>query len=305
MSVLKLWKPLLRSLRPHQWVKNLFVLAPVLFAKHIFEPVPLLMALGAFTVFCMLSGAIYLVNDLVDKERDRRHPRKRHRPIAAGLVPERVAWSLAALLFLAGLGASFFLGWRFSVVASGYVLLQVCYSYLLKNVIFLDVISIALGFLIRVIAGAFAIMVPISPWIVICTFLIALLLGFGKRKHELWWYHNSAANGGAEVKPTRKVLRKYRMGHLDIAIRVSALATVVSYFFYTISSATIVKFQFEFPWLLFTIPFTIFGILRYLHLVSRRHSAESPTDEILRDLPFMLNLVLYAMAAVLILYLGR
>lgn len=286
--------PLIKSLRPHQWVlKNLFVVAPLFFSKHLLEPSYALTSAAAFGLFSLLSGSVYLVNDIFDIDKDRAHPKKRLRPIASGALPLHVARTAAALLILVSLGASLKLGLPFFACAAGYLLLNLAYSLSLKLVPFVDVLSIAGGFLLRVEAGALAINVPPSPWLLVCTFVLACLLGFGKRTHEL-------ASAGERASAQREVLSKYKISHLRVILWVMAIATCVVYILYTIAPHT--RQFFGTDRLLYTTPFAAFGVVRFLLLVSNRATADSPTDEMLRDIPFMANLLLWSVAIVLIIY---
>ncbi len=286
---------LLKSLRPHQWVKNLFVAFPLLFSKHLLEPSFALTTALAIGLFSLLSGSVYLVNDIFDIEKDRAHPKKCLRPIPSGKLPLAVARTAAALLILASLGGSLALGLPFFAVAAGYLLQNLAYSLSLKHIPFVDVLLIAGGFLLRVLAGAFAIGVPASPWLLGCTFVLACFLGFGKRTHEL-------ATAGERAGEQRAVLTRYRLVHLKVILWVLAIANCVAYVLYTLSAQT--KTFFGTDKLLFSSPFAVFGVLRFLALVNRG-TADSPTDEMLRDLPFMANLVLWAVATVTIIYFWR
>jgi decaprenyl-phosphate phosphoribosyltransferase len=284
---------LLKSLRPHQWVKNLFVVAPLLFSKHLLDPSYVLVAGIAFLLFGLVSGSVYLVNDIFDIEKDRAHPKKRLRPIPSGRLPLQVARTAAALLILVSLGASLRLGLPFFACAAGYLVLHLAYSLALKHVPFVDVLSIAGGFLLRVEAGALAIDVRASIWLLVCTFVLACFLGFGKRAHEL-------ASAGERAGEQRAVLSKYKLSQLKVILWILAAATCVAYVLYTLSPQT--QHFFGTNRLLFTSPFAIFGVVRFLTLVSREGSADSPTDEMLRDIPFMANLGLWAVATVAVIY---
>jgi decaprenyl-phosphate phosphoribosyltransferase len=288
---------LIKSLRPHQWVlKNLpFVVAPLLFSKHLLDPAYALRTGLAFLLFSLLSGSVYLVNDLFDLERDRAHPKKCLRPIASGRLPIPVARTAAALLIVASLGLSILLGLPFFACSASYLVLNLAYSLSLKHVPFVDVLSIAGGFLLRVESGALAINVPASPWLLICTFVVACFLGFGKRAHEL-------ATGGERAGEQRAVLSRYRLTHLKIILWLFAAGTCAVYVLYTLSPHTLEFFGTS--RLLYTSPFVLFGVVRFLTLVSKT-TADSPTEEMLRDIPFMANLVLAAVATVLIIYFLR
>jgi 4-hydroxybenzoate polyprenyltransferase len=295
---------LIETVRPHQWVKNLFVLAPMFFHKDVFLSTPqgpalnLVVAgraLGATAVFCLLAGAVYAINDLVDVAADREHPIKRDRPIASGRVPEAAARVLAAVLVIASLGAAYWLSATLALVALVYFAENLAYSFTLKKVAFLDVSLIAMGFVLRVLAGGIATNVRVSGYMLACTALLALFLGFGKRRHEL---------GLENAGKGRRALRQYSPKSLNVALVVTGAATALTYIAYTLDPATRAFFNSRHLWM--TAPFTVFGIIRFLQLVSGRAGrglrAESPTQEMLRDVPFVLNLVLWVVVIVAIVY---
>ncbi len=284
---------LLRTLRPHQWVKNLFVGAALVFSKHLDDTDYVVRTGLAFLAFCALSGAVYAFNDVRDVEADRAHPQKCHRPIAAGELSERAALGVAALLSTAALAGAFVLDWRLGVVAAVYLAQNVCYSVGLKRVAFLDVTLIASGFILRVLAGAYAIDVPASEWLLLCTALLATFLGFGKRAHELSW----AERTGASAPTTRAALAGYRLDVLRIAMYALAAITCGSYAAYTLEGAPGV---FGTDRLVWSTPFVALGLLRYLYLALWRPRDASPTDAMLRDPWFLLDL---AAATGAILYL--
>jgi 4-hydroxybenzoate polyprenyltransferase len=287
---------LVQSLRPHQWVmKNLFVVAPLLFSKHLLHHPQVLRTALAFLLFSLLSGAVYIVNDIFDLEKDQAHPKKRLRPIASGRLPLGVARSTAAVLIIVSLGLALLLQLPFFACAAGYLVLNLAYSLSLKHVPFVDVLSVAGGFLLRVVAGAFAIAVPPSPWLLICTFGLACFLGFGKRAHEL-------ASAGERAVEQRAVLSRYRLSHLRVILWLLAAATCAAYVLYTVAPHT--REFFGTSHLLYTTPFAIFGVVRFLTLVSKAR-ADSPTEEILRDIPFMANFILWGVAVVAVIYFLR
>jgi decaprenyl-phosphate phosphoribosyltransferase len=301
-----LLRGLLKTIRPHQWVKNLFVAAPMVFHKDLVstsaqgDPTLNLKVTGqavlGTVVFCLLAGAVYTINDLLDVEADRIHPVKRDRPIASGAVPESVAKPFAGLLVVLALGLGWWqLGVTFTAVAAVYFAENIAYSFKLKKVAFLDVGLIALGFVLRVVAGGFATRTTVSWYMLACTALLALYLGFGKRRHEL-----SLEHAGKQ----RAALEAYSKRSLDVALVVTGLATAATYFAYTLDRDTEAFFQSKNLWL--TAPFTVFGIIRFLFLVSGRAGrglkAESPTQEMLRDVPFVLNLVLWVIVVFVIVY---
>lgn len=281
------------SLRPGQWTKNLIIFAGLLFSRHLFEPVYFARTTGAFLIFCALSGVIYLVNDVLDREADRRHPSKARRPIASGAVSPNQALATAAILTVLSLAAAWWLGPGFFVVAVGYVVLLALYSGVLKRLVILDVLTIAIGFVLRAVAGAVVIDVPISPWLLICTVLLALFLALAKRRHELTLLAEGATGH-------RHILREYSPYLLDQMISVVTASTLVSYAFYTVSPDTIDKFGTD--RLLLTIPFPLYGIFRYLYLVHQRQAGGSPSEILLTDRPLLVCVALWAAAVILIVY---
>ena len=287
---------IVRTLRPRQWVKNLFVAAALVFAKKLTDPALALRAGLAVLAFCLLSGAVYAFNDVRDLEADRRHPIKRHRPIASGALDQRLAVWLAAGLAAAALVGCALINWKLAAAAGGYAVIHFCYSLGLKRIAFLDVLLIAGGFLLRVWAGALAIDVPVSPWLLACTGLLACLLGFGKRAHELI----QAEGADRAAHDTRASLAGYRVRTLRIALALLAGATVVAYGLYTQDHHTVGFFRTRA--LIVTVPFAALGILRFLQLALWRPREESPTDAVLRDWPFLLNLAAWGAVVVVIIY---
>lgn len=283
---------LIRTMRPHQWVKNVFVLAPVFFAKDIFDPGLLKRAGGAFAVFCLLAGAVYTINDIVDAPADRIHPVKRHRPIASGRVTIPLAKALAVILFVLAMAGAIYASPLFALVAFAYFVLNLAYSFKLKTIAYLDVACIAFGFVLRVVAGGLGTQVKVSAYLLACTALLALFLGFGKRRHEL----ATSAQAGKQ----RSSLEAYSPRALTVALAITGTASVATYIAYTIDPATVAMFQSEWLWL--TAPFVLFGVVRFLQLVATRPKAESPTQEMLRDVPFVMNLVLWASVVFWIVY---
>lgn len=296
---------LIRTVRPHQWVKNLFVLAPVFFAKDVVTTTaggdPALnlhltgRALAATFVFCLLAGAVYTINNLVDVEADRLHPVKRRRPIACGIVPEAVARGTAVILVVISLGLGYLLDPWFALVALAYFATNILYSFRLKKIAFVDVTMLSLFFVLRVLAGGLATPVHVSSYMYACTALLALFLGFGKRRHELT-LENAAKQ--------RAALKAYSVGSLTVALGLTGSVTIVTYVAYTLDPTTVAFFHSSSLWL--TALFTVFGIARFLFLVSGRAGrgarAESPTQEMLRDVPFVLNLVAWVIVVVAIVY---
>jgi len=284
---------LVRSLRPAQWTKNLVVFAGLLFGRKLAEPAAVLDALAAFAVFCLLSGAVYLVNDLADRESDRQHPLKARRPIASGALPARAAAAAALALVAVALAAAWPIGDRFFAVAIAYLGLQLLYSGPLKHIMIIDVLTIAIGFVLRAAAGAIAVQVEISHWLLVCTILLALFLGLAKRRQEIVLLAAAASNH-------RPILGEYSAYLLDQMIGVVTASTLIAYVFYTISPETQAKFGT--PWLGLTIPFPLYGIFRYLYLVHQRDGGGSPADLLLTDRPLLICVALWALAVALIIY---
>lgn len=280
------------SLRPRQWVKNLFVFAAVIFSQKLFTPA-LWRATEAFVIFCALSGAMYLVNDVVDRDRDRLHPRKRERPVAAGRLSPRAAVAAGVLLLVAALVAAAFLSRGLLLAAVGYVTLLTAYSLGLKHVVIVDVIVVACGFVLRAVAGAVAVDVEISGWLLICTVQIALFLALGKRRHEYLTLEGKAARH-------RPVLAEYSAGLLDQMIAVVTASTVTAYALYTMSPETVAKFHTR--WLPVTLPFVLYGIFRYLYLLYRKDLGGNPSEVVLNDRPLLLNTVCWIAAVLVIIY---
>src|SRR5262245_3935236 len=286
---------ILKAVRPHQWVKNLFVAAPLVFSKRIGDLPSDLRAGAAFAAFCLLTSAVYLLNDLVDLEKDREHPIKRHRPIASGKLKPDLARGLAGVFAVAALGSGLALGWGFALTSAGYLALNVAYTFRLKRIAFVDVACISIGFLLRVLAGAFAISVPPSRWLLIVTLLLSSLLGFGKRAHEL-------RIGGDDGHKHREVLGDYNPEILRVLLWVLGVATTAAYFVYTRTQHT--NERFGGGHLVFTVPFVAFGIYRFIRIVQRTDKADSPTDSMLHDPAFVVNMILYAVAVVAIVILA-
>jgi 4-hydroxybenzoate polyprenyltransferase len=288
-------RPLVRSLRPAQWAKNLFVLAPLVFGRQLGTPATVSHALLALVAFCFASSTVYLLNDLRDREEDRRHPLKRLRPIAAGTLPVPAAITAAALLGLAATAIAIVLGVPFLAILGIYLLLNVLYTIWLKHMVILDVMSISLGFVLRVLAGAEATNVQVSRWLFLCTIFLALFLAFSKRRHEIMLLQGAASE-------QRKVLDHYSPAFLDQMINVVTASSVVSYALYSVSPETVEKYHTQD--LVFTIPLVLYGIFRYLYLMYQSPGERNPTEAILRDPPFLINMVLWGIAVLWIVYSG-
>jgi len=285
--------PLLVSLRPHQWTKNLLLLAPLALSKHLFEAGPFGRSLAAFLLFCGLSGTVYLINDVRDIGQDRLHPLKRLRPIASGALAARSALTFAVALGGTCLAAALILGRAFAATALAYLALNLVYSLKLKEIVIVDAIAVSLGFVLRAVAGAVVIGVVFSDWLLICTILLALFLTFCKRRHELTSLEGQASEH-------RKSLGEYSPYLLDQMIAVVTASCLMAYASYTTDPQTIAKFQTDrLPW---TIPFVLYGIFRYLYLVHQKEQGGSPADILLTDRPLLLNVALWAIALVTIVY---
>ena len=286
-------KDIIQSLRPVQWTKNFFLFAALLFAQKIFDIPLFLKTLGAFVIFCLLSGSLYLVNDVLDFEEDRVHPKKSKRPIASGRVRRPQAVAAAVVLAAASLACAYVLNPRFFIAGAAYLVLQLAYSLKLKHVVILDVFLVASGFVIRVVAGGLVIDVPLSSWLLICTTLLALFIAMSKRRHELVLLEENASSH-------RPILREYSAYLLDQMISVVTASTVIAYCLYTVSEDTVRKFGTSN--LIYTTPFVLYGIFRYLYLVHQKGKGGSPEELIIQDRPLQIAVFLWIATAVGILY---
>lgn len=283
---------LLQSLRPRQWIKNLFVAVPLMYGQKLTDPTSLLITAGAFALFCLVSGCVYILNDLVDIEKDRAHAKKRFRPIPSGRLPEVVAKRFAVICVPACLALGYFLEPLYALVLAVYFLQNVAYSFKLKQIAYVDVLSIAAGFILRVLAGALALEIPASPWLLGCTGLLATFLGFGKRAHEL--------AGSDEPHRARAALAAYDLTTLRIILYVVGVASVGLYVAYTLSDH--VQELFGSHRLVYTTIFVPIALARFIFLATTRRDAESPTEEMLRDPLFMINSAVWIALTAAILY---
>lgn len=279
---------LIRSLRPEQWLKNGFVLAPVVFSGMLDDTSVWLDSMIAVAAFCAASSAVYLVNDVIDREADRRHPSKRSRPIASGEISVATALVAAASLIAVAMAAAWVLGDWFPMVLGGYILLVILYSAILKRVVFVDVLVLAAGFVLRVVGGAVAIDVPVSRWLLLCAYLLALYLALGKRRTEL-----ALLGEGAGIH--REVLGHYTIGLVDQAISVVLGATVLAYTLYTVADDTVAKVGSE--GLMITVPIVLYGLFRYLYLLHRSEMGGSPTRVLVTDRPLLVTVVVWLTTA--------
>lgn len=288
--------PIWRSMRPAQWTKNFFLLAALVFSERLLVRESVLKAAEAFVLYCLLSGSLYLLNDLFDLKEDRAHPAKKNRPLASGELRPGVA----IVFFLGGsavaLGWAWKLGLPFFLVTAGYFLLQVAYSAWLKHIVILDIFILASGFVLRVVAGALVIQVPISSWLLVCTSLLSLFIGMSKRRHELVMLENKASEH-------RPILREYSAYLLDQMISVVTASTLIAYCLYTISAETVEKFGTRN--LVYSSIFVLYGIFRYLYLVHQKGLGGSPEELVLKDAPLLINIFLWGIFIILIIYVLR
>jgi 4-hydroxybenzoate polyprenyltransferase len=294
-------RPLLASMRVYQWTKNLVLFAGLVFTLKILDPSFTLPAIAGFFTFSLAVSGMYLLNDVLDVERDRLHPEKRHRPVASGRLPVPAATAAGIILLAVGLGGSYLIGPRFGTMALAYVLLTLAYSLVLKRIVLLDVVSIALGFVVRAAAGVELLRdrapggpesIELSPWLLVCAFFLALFLAIGKRRHELTVLETDASRH-------RAALGSYTAKLLDQLVAVVTSATVLAYSVYTIAPETLAKFGGR-P-LYLTIPFVLYGIFRYLYLMYAEEKGGNPSEHLLRDRATLVNVLLWCAAVLAIL----
>jgi 4-hydroxybenzoate polyprenyltransferase len=284
---------LIRTMRPTQWPKNGFAFAGILFDKQLTKPEPLVRVLVTFVLLCLAASSIYIINDLVDIERDRRHPKKRSRALPSGQLPLRWAVVAAITLPVIALGASLFLSTALTAVLTGYLVLHIAYSFWLKNIVIIDVFAIAAGFILRLVAGIVVIDVTnFSPWLYVCAGLLALFLAIGKRRQELILMAGEAVDYRATYKD-------YNMPLLDDMLRMVTTGSVLTYMLYTIEAETIRSNGHR---MMLTIPFVVYGIFRYLYLIHVRGKGSAPDELLFEDLPLLGTVVLYAAVAGVLLY---
>jgi len=284
---------LIRAMRPRQWTKNVLVFAGLIFGQKLTDPRSVETAGLAFAVFCLLSSSVYLLNDVRDREADRLHPAKANRPIASGALGVGAALIAAAVLAAISLAAAFWINTAFGLVATGYLVLMAAYSLWVKHVVILDVLALAAGFVLRAAGGAAAVNVEFSHWLLLLTLLGALFLALSKRRAEIVALTDAAHSH-------RKSLAEYSPYLLDQMISVVTASTLLAYAFYTISPDTVQKFGTAH--LIWTVPFPLYGIFRYLYLVHQREGGGSPSDTLLEDRPVQACVALWAASVVLILY---
>jgi len=280
---------LLITMRPRQWTKNLVIFAGVIFSQKLFTGSYLLHTFMAFICFCVLSGSVYTINDLVDMEKDRAHPKKKDRPLASGRLNPSLAALFVVCTTAVSLAGAFWLNVNFGFTAMTYFMMTLVYSFKLKNIVIIDVLTIAMGFVLRAIAGVLVISVDISPWLLVCTFLLALFLALTKRRQELVLLDEKAQSH-------RKILEEYRPEMLDQMISVATSSTVMAYSLYTFTSGHSI-------YLMATIPFVVYGVFRYQYLVHGKDMGGSPEVVFLRDKPLFVNVMLWVLVSAVILYL--
>jgi len=285
---------LLEAMRPRQWTKNVFVFAGIVFARKLTDATSLWESVAAFGLFCLLSSSVYLINDLLDAERDREHPTKRNRPIASGRLAPSLAWTSAVGFAGAAIAASFALTPGFALIAIIYFALNLLYTLVLKHLVILDVLSIAMFFVLRAAAGAAAISVPISHWLLICTILLALFIALSKRRHELVLLEGNASSHRAS-------LTDYTPYLLDQMISVVTASTLMAYCLYTVDDARTVK-EVGSERLIYTIPCVLYGIFRYLYLVHQKGEGGDPDRIIIADRPFLVNALIWTAIAAAAVY---
>ena len=294
----------LRLIRVHQWIKNVFVFVPLLFSLNLFEEKYFITTFFAFLVFCLASSAIYVINDLVDIESDRAHPTKRKRPLASGEISKQNAVIIASILLIIVFWLMMYFNYQFILLAVAFVMLNVLYSFWLKNIVLLDVFSIAAGFSIRVLAGAFVIQVPISSWLMLTTMFISLFLGVMKRRSELVLVserlNNNLMQNEKPETQSRKVLAEYSLNFADQMATVAAAGVIICYALYSVSPRTISVFQTE--RLIYTTPFVVFGIFRYMYLEYMSRKGENTTRILATDFPMIADVVIYIVTTIMIIY---
>ncbi|MDI6803171.1 MAG: decaprenyl-phosphate phosphoribosyltransferase [Bacteroidota bacterium] len=286
-------KYIILSMRIQQWVKNLFIFAALIFSGHLFKFYDLWLTAAGFIVLSFTSSAVYLFNDVVDSEKDKLHPEKSHRPIPSGKLKPNTAISTFIIFTTLSLICAYIINPYFGMIVLIYILTNIAYSFWLKSLVIIDVMTISFGFVLRVVSGAVIINVPTSEWLIICTILLSLFLGFSKRRSELVLLENTA-------NTHRSVLTQYSPHFLDQMIGIVTASTVMSYALYTISEETIQKFNTKN--LIYTVPFVLYGIFRYLYLVHKKELGGNPTLAIFKDIPLLINLIMWIISAGIIIY---
>ncbi len=280
-------------MRLHQWIKNFFIFAALIFSGHLFISHDVAVTIFGFFFFSFVASSVYIINDISDLEKDKLHPEKSARPLPSGKLRMGTAIVAAIALLIAGIAGSFWLSPSFCLIGLVYLVINLAYSFGMKNLVILDVMTISAGFVLRVVGGAVLINVPTSEWLLICTMLLSLFLGFNKRRHELTLLESRADDH-------RSVLQFYSPYFLDQMIGIVTASTVMSYALYTISEETVKKFGTKH--LIYTVPFVLYGIFRYLYLVHKRNEGGNPTKLAVSDKPLLINIILWIVTASFIIY---
>ena len=282
-------KAFIKIMRPKQWTKNLLIFAALLFSNNLLNVSLLKLSIYGFFLFCMFSGSVYAINDIVDIEKDRNHPNKCKRPLPSGQISIRQALGFIITVFSLTVMASYRLNPLFAAIGIAYFILVTLYSFYLKNVVILDVMTIAMGFVLRAVAGTVLISVRISPWLLLCTILLSMFLALHKRKSEM----ELVTNGS---KGSRKILEDYTPELINDMLHIVTSSTVMAYSLYTFTGTHSV-------YMMGTIPFVIYGIFRYQYIVHTKDMGENPELILLNDVPLIVNILLWVVSCVVILYL--
>lgn len=293
MKILKLFE----LIRPKQWIKNLFLFAPILFAGELLNLGLLSKNIIAFIAFCGVSSCVYIINDIVDIESDRVHRKKRYRPLASGDINIRSAIIFLVILFILTILLSLTLNFYFWITVFTYFIINILYSFKVKHIVILDVFFVSLGFMLRVAAGAAAISVPVSSWMILTTIFVSLFLAVSKRRAELSQIEQE------NIEKQRKVLDHYAIEFTEQMNTIAATGTIICYALYTVSSKAISTFQTD--KLIYTTPFVIYGIFRYLYLIHKKNLGESPTQIVTKDIPIIINTIIWFIASALIIYKSK
>lgn len=284
---------LFKTMRPKQWTKNVFVWAALIFDRKLFVLEPFIRTLAAFILFCLISSAVYIINDLVDMPKDRLHPEKRSRPLASGALNPKIAIAGAAVIILGCLPVSLSINWQFTAILYGYLLMMIAYSFWLKNIVIVDVFTIAVGFVLRVAAGVAVVSAArFSPWLYVCMTLLALFLGLGKRRQEIVLMNENGST-------TRRILAEYNLRFVDEMLAVVSASTVMAYATYTFSAPDLPPNHL----MMLTIPFVLYAIFRYLYLIHVKGETDPPDVVVLKDRALQIDVLLFALVVFVVFYL--
>lgn len=284
---------ILISMRPRQWTKNLFLFAGIIFAQKLISPVNFTKVVLAFIIFSISSGGIYIFNDIIDRESDKVHPDKKNRPVASGVLSLPIAWISSLVMIVAGLSFSYILSRSFFLLLLAYVILMVVYSLFLKRLVLLDIIIVAFGFVLRTLAGCAVIDVTVSPWLFICTLMLALFIAASKRRQEI-------ISLGSSAKHHRLPLVDYTPELIDKILLIVTACTLVAYTLYTLSPMTVEKFGGNY--MVFTVPFVLYGIMRYFYLIHKEEDIDSPERIIIKDKALLVDILLWVLSVIAIIY---